>query len=203
VEGLLAWLTSLPPTALYAAPAVTAAAENVFPPLPADTVVAFGAFLAARGDASLLGAFLATWLGNVAGAMLMYALGRHFGADWLARKVPALGLGADPSESRVGRLYARWGVPALFLSRFLPAARALVPPVAGAMRVPVVTTTIAIALASAAWYGAIAVIAYRVGARWESIGERMRELGWWASACALAVVAAVALVVWLRRRRRR
>ena len=202
MEGLLAWLTSLPPAALYAALAVTAAAENVFPPLPADTVVAFGAFLAARGDASLPGAFLATWIGNVAGAMLMYWLGRHFGADWLARKVPALGIGGDPRESRVGRMYARWGVPALFLSRFLPAARALVPPVAGAMRIPVVTTTLAIALASGVWYGTIAVVAYRVGARWEAIGERMREFGTWASVCAAVVIAAAALVVWLRRRRR-
>lgn len=202
MEGLLAWLTSLPPAALYAALAVTAASENVFPPLPADTVVAFGAFLAARGDASLLGAFLATWLGNVAGAMLMYALGRRFGAAWLARKVPALGVGDDPHDSRVGRLYARWGVPALFLSRFLPAARAVVPPVAGALRVPAATTTIAIALASAVWYGTIAVIAYNVGAEWESIAERMRAFGTWAAVVAGIVVAVVALAVWLRRRSR-
>ena len=202
MEGILAWLTGLPPAALYAALALTAAAENVFPPLPADTVVAFGAFLAARGEASLLGAFLATWLGNVAGAMLMYALGRRFGAAWLARRVPALGVGDDPRESRVGRMYARWGVPALFLSRFLPAARALVPPVAGALRVPVVTATIAIALASGVWYGTIAVIAYNVGAEWESIAERMRAFGKWAGLVAVAVVAVVALTVWLRRRAR-
>lgn len=202
MEGILAWLTGLPPAALYAALALTAAAENVFPPLPADTVVAFGAFLAARGDASLPGAFLATWIGNVAGAMLMYALGRRFGAAWLARRIPALGVGDDPRESRVGRMYVRWGVPALFLSRFLPAARALVPPVAGALRVPVVTATIAIALASGVWYGTIAVIAYNVGAEWESIAERMRAFGKWAAVVAVAVVAVVALTVWIRRRSR-
>ena len=202
MEGILAWLTSLPPAALYAALAVTAAAENVFPPLPADTVVAFGAFLAARGDASLPGAFLATWLGNVAGAMLMYALGRRFGAAWLARKLPALGIGEDPRESRVGRLYARWGVPALFLSRFLPGARALVPPVAGALRIPVATTTVAIALASAVWYGTIAVIAYNVGAEWESIAVRMRAFGKWAAVVAAILVGVAALTVWMRRRRR-
>lgn len=200
MDGVLAWLTALPPALLYAALAVTAAAENVFPPLPADTVVAFGAFLAARGEASLLGAFLATWLGNVAGAMLMYWLGRHFGAAWLARKVPALGIGEDPGESRVGRLYARWGVPSLFLSRFLPAARALVPPVAGALRVPAPTTAIAVALASGVWYGTIAVIAYNVGSEWESIAERMQAFGKWAAIVAGVVVLVVALTVWMRRR---
>ena len=203
MDGILAWLTSLPPALLYAALAVTAAAENVFPPLPADTVVAFGAFLAARGEASLLGAFLSTWLGNVAGAMLRYALGRRFGAAWLARKVPALGIGEDPTQSRVGRLYARWGVPSLFLSRFLPAARALVPPIAGALRVPAPTTAVAIALASGVWYGTIAVLAYNVGTEWESIADRMKALGKWAAVVAGAIVVVAALTVWLRRRSRR
>jgi len=82
VEGVLGWLSGLPPAALYAALAVVSAAENVFPPLPADTVVAFGAFLAARGQATLLGAFLATWLGNVSGALLVYMLGRRYGARY-------------------------------------------------------------------------------------------------------------------------
>ena len=202
MEGVLAWLTSLPPALLYAALAVTAASENVFPPLPADTVVAFGAFLAARGDASLPGAFLATWLGNVAGAMLMYWLGRRYGAAWLARKVPALGVGEDARDSHVGRLYARFGVPALFLSRFLAAARALVPPVAGALRIPAATTAIAIALASAVWYGAIAVIAYNLGTRWDAVAAQMAEMGRWVGVGAVVIAVVVGLVVLAWRRRR-
>ena len=89
LHQLFGWLTSLPPLALYAALAASAAAENVFPPLPADTIIAFGAFLAAHGEASLAGAFLATWLGNVGGAVLMYYLGRRFGAVVIAALVVA------------------------------------------------------------------------------------------------------------------
>ncbi|HEU4632026.1 MAG TPA: DedA family protein [Gemmatimonadaceae bacterium] len=201
LQELFGWLTSLPPLALYAALAVSAATENVFPPLPADTIVAFGAFLAAHGEASLAGAFLVTWVGNVTGALLMYSLGRRFGAEWLARKFPALSTEGQAGQ-RISRLYERWGVPALFVSRFLPAARALVPPVAGALRVRPLTAILAIALASGLWYGAIAVLAYRIGERWSDLAATIGSAGRWVGIAAVGVTAVVAIVVLVRRRRR-
>lgn len=202
LQQLFGWLTSLPPVALYAALALSAASENVFPPLPADTIVAFGAFLAAHGSASLVGAFLSTWIGNVGGALLMYYLGRRFGAEWLARKFPALSTEGEAGK-RIAHLYDRYGVPALFLSRFLPAARALVPPVAGALRVPPLTATLAIALASGLWYGAIAVLAYRVGEKWSDLAALVGSAGRWVAIVAGVIAVVVIAIVLLRRRRRR
>ncbi len=49
IDSLLAWLGELPLGTLYVAMGFTSAIENVFPPFPADAVVAFGSFLAARG----------------------------------------------------------------------------------------------------------------------------------------------------------
>jgi membrane protein DedA with SNARE-associated domain len=199
VQDVLDWLTGLPPGALYAALAVVAAAENVFPPLPADTVVAFGAFLAARGQATLVGAFLATWLGNVAGALLVYALGRRYGAqyahDWMMR------FGGGASESRLKAMYERRGILALFLSRFIPGVRALVPPFAGALRVSPVPAAAAIAVASAIWYGIVTIIAYRVGSDWEALQSRLRGAGATAAIVAAALVI-IALGWYLLRRRR-
>jgi membrane protein DedA with SNARE-associated domain len=199
LQGILDWLGALPPALLYAALAGIAATENFFPPLPADTIVAFGAFLAVRGAASPIGAFLATWIGNTAGALFMYHLGRRFGQSRLEARFPSLGGGAN--AGRIARLYARYGVPALFLSRFLPGARALVPPMAGALRVPALPAALAIALASAIWYGAIAVLAYNVGARWEDLAARVASVGRWSAIAAAALVLLAVLVVWLRRRR--
>jgi membrane protein DedA with SNARE-associated domain len=200
VQDILDWLSGLPPAALYAALAAVSAAENVFPPLPADTVVAFGAFLAARGQATLFGAFLSTWLGNVAGALLVYALGRRYGAqyahDWMRR------FGAGASEARLEAMYARRGILALFLSRFIPGLRALVPPFAGALRVPPVRATLAIAVASAIWYGIVTVIAYRVGSDWGALQARLRGAGLTAALVA-AGVATVAAGWWYLARRRR
>jgi membrane protein DedA with SNARE-associated domain len=196
MADVLAWLAGLPPWALYGALALIAAAENVFPPLPADTVVGLGAFLAARGEGSLLGAFLATWIGNVAGALGMYAAGRVVDGDRLLAR-----FGGDGARARLAALHARYGLWALFTSRFLPGVRALVPPFAGALRLPPVPVAIAMASASALWYGAIAWLGFRFGTDLETlqamIGTATRSAGLVASAVVLLVV----LVVVVRRRR--
>ncbi len=199
LQSVFDWLVALPASLLYLALAGISAAENFFPPLPADTIVAFGAFLAARGAASLVGAFLATWTGNVAGALLMYYLGRRFGPARLRGRFQ--GLGDRGTASRIAKLYTRYGVPALFVSRFIPGARALVPPVAGALRVPALPAALAIALASAIWYGTIAVLAYNVGARWDQLMERISDFGRWSALGAALIVVVVAAVVWARRKR--
>lgn len=203
MQPLLDWLTGLPPAALYAALAAAAAVENVFPPLPSDTVVAFGSFIAARGHGSAVGSFLSTWTGNIVGAMFMYYLGRRFGAQ---RLMARLSKGGDASaESRIRAWYGRRGVWALAFSRFLPGARALVPPMAGALRVPPLQALIAMALASGVWYGLITWLAFRVGDDWESLSARIggtsRAVGLGALAVALVVVALL-LVRRTRARRR-
>jgi membrane protein DedA with SNARE-associated domain len=197
MDQLYAWLTSLPPLALYLALAVTAAAENIFPPLPADTVVAFGSFLAARGDATPVGTFLATWIGNVAGAMLVYATARRFGADWLHARLKRFG--GERREHTLERLYRQYGVLALFVSRFLPGVRAVVPPFAGALRVPPLRAGAAIAFASGIWYGIVTVVAYRVGADWEALRARVGSLSQGAALLAGGLVA-LAVALWFLRR---
>lgn len=199
MQDLLNWLSELPAVALYAALAAVAGAENVFPPLPADTVVAFGAFLAARGQATLLGAFLATWLGNVGGALLVYVLGRRYGSRyahrWMAR------FGGSKNEQRLQAMYERRGVVALFLSRFIPGLRALVPPFAGALKIPPLRATLAIAIASGIWYGIVTWIAYRVGSDWDALQQRLRTAG--AMTALIAGAMALLAIAWYLIRRRR
>jgi membrane protein DedA with SNARE-associated domain len=197
VQPFFDWLSGLPPFALYAALATAAAVENFFPPFPADTVVAFGSFLAARGQGSLAGSLLATWLGNVAGAMGVYALGRRYGSGWLARR-----FGGEAAEERVRALYSRYGVWALALSRFVPGVRAIVAPLAGALRVPAYKAAAAIGAASAVWYGGLAYLAYRLGSDWEALQRAMAAAGRTAAIVA-AGLTMIAVSVWLFRRRSR
>src|SRR5438552_7448836 len=118
MQGVLDWLAGLPPVALYLMMFFAAGIENVFPPLPSDTVIAFGSFLAARGSGTVIGAFLATWIGNLGGASLMYGAGRRYGAQRVDKRL--LGDEGASAESRLHRLYDRYGMFALFFSRFIP-----------------------------------------------------------------------------------
>lgn len=199
LQQTLDWLTGLPGAAMYAVLALVAAIENVFPPFPADTVVAFGGFLAARAERSLLVTFLAVWLGNVGGAMLMYALGRRYGAGPLVARMG--GGDAVRAQERIQALYGRYGTLAIFVSRFLPGVRGFVPPFVGAARVPAPRTTLVIALASAIWYGGICYLAYRIGDNWDVLREAVTESGQWIGIAAV-VIAALGLVGWLVHRHR-
>ena len=122
--GLLDWLSHVPLSVLYLLMATFAAVENVFPPVPADTVVALGSWLAARGQGSAFWAFFATWVGNIVGAGAMYAVGRRHGTAWMHKRFPALG--DAKNERRLRELHGKYGAISLVLSRFVPGVRALV-----------------------------------------------------------------------------
>jgi membrane protein DedA with SNARE-associated domain len=199
VDRLIDWLTGLPTGVLYAALAAIGAAENLFPPMPADTVVALGSWLAARGKGSAALAFLAPVLGNIVGAAGMYVVGRSHGKVWMRRNFPSLA--SERSEQRLQDLYARYGVAALVLSRFIPGVRALVPPFAGAMHVPAVSAIGAMAVASTVWYGTISYLAFRAGADWTHLARLIRRSGLVASIVAVALLLVVLLAWFIARRR--
>lgn len=198
MQSLLGWFAGLPVAVLYPALTVLAALENVFPPLPTDTIVALGTWLAARGQGSALLAFLGTWAGNVAGAVAMYAVGRRHGAGWIHRRFPSLSNARG--EERLLKLYSRFGIPALVASRFIPGVRALVPPFAGALKVPAPSAIAAMAFASGIWYGFISYIAYRAGTDWEALTRRIAQSSR-VSAIVGAAVVGIGIAVWLIRRR--
>jgi uncharacterized protein (TIGR03382 family) len=199
MNAVIAWLTQMPLAVLYPVMALFAAIENVFPPIPADSVVALGSWLAARGEGSVIGAFLATWLGNVGGAAAMYFVGRRHGAGFMHRRFPRLGDARH--EQRLAAMYGKYGVAALIVSRLIPGIRALVPPFAGALHVPPGRAIAAIAVASAVWYGIISYVAFNADAEFSELMRMVRESGTIIAIGAALLLAAVVLV-WLVRRRR-
>jgi len=195
---LLDWLGSLPVVLLYLAIGAAACVENIFPPLPADTAIALGAFVAARGESSAFGVWLATMIGNVGGAMIMYYVGHRFGMPWLEKKIPAFkGGGASKFEAQ----YKRYGVPGLVVSRFLPGVRAIVPPLAGAMHIGAVRAALSMGIASGVWYAMVCVLAFRAGANAEvllaKVASSQKVFG-----IAAAVIVVIAVGIWFVRRQK-
>jgi membrane protein DedA with SNARE-associated domain len=199
MDELVTRLADVPLYLLYPLMAALAAIENIFPPLPTDVVVAFGSFLAARGTGTAVAAFLSTWLGNLLGAFFMYMMGRRYGPRIFATRLERF-TGVD-SRVRMEKLYARYGVVALFVSRFLPGVRAVVPPFAGALHLGPIRVMASIGAASAIWYGFLTVLAFKAGEDWERLKALVLD-----SSLVLAIAATsltiIALIVWLVRRRR-
>jgi len=152
LERILAALSSLHVATAYLIVAAGAALENLFPPIPSDTFVIVGGVLADRGV--LDGDFVVgvAWAANVLLAGFVYAAARRYGramfrtrwGHWLLR----------PHQlDRLADFYGRYGTSTIFLSRFVPVFRVLVPVFAGISGLGAWRTMVPLALASALWYG--------------------------------------------------
>jgi membrane protein DedA with SNARE-associated domain len=187
------WLAELPPVLIYLTIGVGAALENVVPPVPADTFVLLGAFIAATGAADPLLVFLITWVANVASAIGVYALAHRYGKRFFATPVGHWLLKPQQMQ-QVGRFYERWGTPAIFVSRFLPAFRALVPVFAGVTHMPLRRVFAPLAVASGMWYGALVYLGALAGRNWEAIVAFFERAS--TALLALALVLAVLVAAW-------
>jgi membrane protein DedA with SNARE-associated domain len=200
VERLLATLASLPPLLIYAFIGIGAAIENFVPPVPADTFVLLGAFLSAGGRANPWMVFFATWVMNVASASLVYYLAHRYGRKFFAEHRFGRLLINEKQMVQIGAFYDKWGTPAIFVSRFLPAFRAMVPVFAGVTHVSFARVFIPLAAASALWYGLLVYLGAMAGNNWGAI------MGFFNRASSVLLGVAVVLLVafgywWVRSRK--
>jgi membrane protein DedA with SNARE-associated domain len=199
LDRVLDALVSLPLVPTYLVLMVLSAIENVFPPVPADTAVALGAFLARRGEISVVPLASLCWLANTTSAAGMYVFARTHGPgffrDGWGRRIMPPGVMASLEEA-----YGRWGTAGIFLSRFLPGVRAAVTPFAGVAGLGPVRALVPAAVASALWYAMLAFLGYEVAENWDTVkalvADTNRVLG------VAAVVLTTVVAVWLWRRRR-
>ena len=198
LESITGWLGDLPLGSLYLTILVLSAFENFFPPFPSDAVIAFGAFLADRAHGAAFTVFFLGWFGNVAGACITYALGRRFGSKAFLRRLEKFA-GPD-AEQRIKQLHKRYGFGGLFVSRFLPGVRAIVPPFAGAMKLPAARVLLSVASASAVWFALITFLAFRAGENWDVVEGYLVRSGKVAGAIAIGIVL-LSIALWLYKRR--
>lgn len=186
---------------MYAFIGLLAGVENVFPPVPADTAVALGAFLSHAGRVTALGVFLVTWTANVGTAACVYAaartVGRRFFETGWGRR-----LLRPEALARLERLYARHGTWGIFLSRFIPGVRAVVPPFAGVAGLGFVRAMVPTATASAVWYGTLTYVVATVAGKLDEVSRLVAQFNVVALVLALGIALAIAAALWWRRRRR-
>jgi membrane protein DedA with SNARE-associated domain len=185
---------------LYALIGVLAALENVLPIVPADTVVALGAFLAGRGVLDAWVVFGVTASANVASTMAVYALARRYGAAFF-RSPLGRRLFPESVLAHIQRAYQRHGTYGLFLSRLLPVWRAVVPPFAGAVGLSPWRAIPPLALASTLWYGVLTWLVVRLGQDLDHVLRLLQGANRVLGGVALVASVTVAALVWRRLKR--
>ena len=121
-------------------------------------VFAAGLVAATAGDnvnifVMAIGVGISAWLGD----QVAYALGRHFGRPYLAkRKGKWIQVGIEKSDA----FYLKWGWWAVVIGRFMPWARVFVPVIAGISRMNYYKFFSANAVGALAWGTGLTITGY-------------------------------------------
>lgn len=170
IEQFIARMARLPLVLIYLIIGAGAAVENVVPPIPADTFVLLGAFIAARGHGNPWIVFLVTWLCNIISVAIVYFVADEYGESFFMKPIGHWLIHPKQME-QIDRFYVRWGVPAIFVSRFLPTLRAIVPVFAGVTHVPFLRVFVPVATASGLWYGFVVYVGVKAGDNWQALSN--------------------------------
>ena len=166
--------------------------------VPGESLVLASGFFAHQGVLELDAVIAAAAIGATLGDNIGYRLGLWLGRPWLLHFGSRLGLRPE-HLARADAFFARQGGKAVLLGRFIGFARALVPFVAGASRMPYRVFLLYNAVGAVLWTISFVLLGYFLGASWQ-VAEH------WIGRTSTVLVGATALAVlvsWIWRRRAR
>jgi membrane-associated protein len=175
IDGLLAALAGLPLWALAAAVAVVMALEASLLTgvvVPGDLVVLFAASTATTPTRFVV-LWAAVAAGSVAGETIGYGIGRLFGERVQASRI---GRWLGPKRwARAAEFLQRRGARAVFAGRFLAAVHAVLPIVAGSVRMGYRRFLAACVAGTLTWSALYMVIGALAGASYRAVAEQLNE----------------------------
>lgn len=197
LDHFLSYLEALPDFWVYCLLGLSAFVENIFPPIPGDTITAFGAFLVGTKRLTFSGVYLSTTAGSVAGFMCLFWVGGLLGRRFFMER--DLWFFKAEDIVRGEEWYRKYGYFLILLNRFLPGIRSVISIVGGisGLRMHMVA---ALALISAAIWNLIwIIVGYTLGDNWQVVRSKISHAMGRYNDTLLVLLAAtgVAALVWL------
>lgn len=132
-------------------------------------------------------------------ATVVYLLARKYGDKFFKTKAGKFLINKNQMK-KIGGFYDKWGMVAIFFSRFIPAFRAMVPVFAGVTDKPAIKVIPPMALASALWYGLVVFLGAKTGESFDQIVKFLDKISLYL--LIVAIVLAIAFLVWWFRSRK-
>lgn len=178
---------------------VSAFVENIFPPIPGDTVTLFGAYLVGRGELDIVPVFLVTVSGSFFGFMAIYYIGLKKGRAFFDRKNSSLR--SVQRLEKVERWFGRYGPKVILANRFLSGIRSLVALAAGIGNMPAGKVTLYSLISIALWNGLIIFAGLMVGSNWPTVKSILSTYSRIIFILFLGVIAGLLIRFFLKRHR--
>ncbi|MBI0538449.1 DedA family protein [Roseomonas sp. KE2513] len=166
------WIVGLVERGGYLGITLLMLAENLFPPIPSELIMPLAGFSAAQGKLNVMLVILSGTIGSVLGALAWYYVGRWLGPDRLRRFAARHGrwLTLSPSEvDRARAAFTRWGAPAVFAGRLVPAVRTLISVPAGIAAMGLGRFLAWTTLGTALWTAFLAGLGYLLQEQYQAV----------------------------------
>ena len=149
------------------------AIENIFPPIPSEVILLFGGFMTTYSKINIIGVIIASTLGSLVGALILYYIGKILNKERLKKIV----------KGKVGKILRlkvkdidkadEWfdtkGNKTVFFCRFVPILRSLISIPAGMSEMPMPKFLLYTTVGSAIWNAVLTIAGSIVGDKWETI----------------------------------
>jgi len=175
---------------------VLMAAESCGLPFPSEVIMPTAGLLAASGQMNLAAAIVVGAFANLVGSLIAYLLAARFGEPLLLGPGRYAGIRRHHLELADG-WFQRWGLFAVFFGRLLPVIRTYISFPAGLARVELSRFSLLTFAGALPWCAALAYVGYALGRNYDRISGPVEK-----SAIVIALLVAVALVIWYLRGRR-
>lgn len=149
------------------------AIENVFPPIPSEVILLFGGFMTTHANLNIMLMIIASTLGSLFGALVLYYIGKILNKDRL-KKIVSGKIGKVlrikyEDIDKADTWFDAKGNKAVFFCRFIPIVRSLISVPAGMSEMPMGKFLLYTLTGSAIWNTVLLVVGSIVGENWTSI----------------------------------
>lgn len=177
--------------------------ENLFPPIPSEIILTFGGFMTTSTSLELWGMVLASTVGSLIGALILYAIGRILNVDRLEQLISGkLGriLRLKTGDIRKAESwFLKRGKATIFFCRFVPVIRSLISIPAGCAKMKLPSFILLTTLGTLIWNTVLVSLGASVGDNWESIAGIFDSYSSIA-ALILALIFGSALLLFIKKR---
>jgi membrane protein DedA with SNARE-associated domain len=153
---------------------LSAVIENLFPPIPGDTITAFGAFLVGTGRLNYTLVYITTTTGSVAGFMSLFLLGKMLGKKYFVEKNYSF-FSAESIHAAEG-WFRKYGYFVVLGNRFLPGIRSVISIVSGISKLNNLKVLIFSIVSAAVWNIIWIHTGYLLGNNWETVKKKMSSI---------------------------
>ena len=170
----LEYLDSLPDYLVYLSLGMSAFVENLFPPIPGDTIIVFGAFLVGIGRLDLFWVYFSTTLGSLSGFMSLFCIGRYLGRRFFIERDYRFIKARDIIKAE--DWFRKYGYFLIVLNRFIPAIRSVISVSVGISGLSGIKVTILALMSCAVWNLIWTLLGYVLGSNWEAFKMKMSAI---------------------------